>query len=122
VPESAIAQLEALAKRLVQALDKSLLGLILHGSAASSGFEVERSDLDVLAVVDNDLSPMQLQTIGQGILLISNQPHPLEFSIVSKADLDNWSHPCNHMFHYGEDTRKSFAEGRFKPEAPTDIV
>jgi len=120
VPETATAQLEALAQLLQKTLEKSLLGLILHGSAASAGFEIERSDLDVLAIVDSQLTPLQCETIGEGILLLSNEPHPFEFSIVGKVDLDNWSHPCNHLFHYGEDKRESFAAGGFQPEVQAD--
>ncbi len=113
VPETAIAQLEALAQLLQQTLETSLLGLILHGSAASAGFEVERSDLDVLAIIDGQLTRMQRESIGKGMLSISNEPHPLEFSVVAKRDLDNWSHPCIHQFHYGEDKREQFSEGSY---------
>ncbi|NKB31471.1 MAG: DUF4111 domain-containing protein [Pseudomonadales bacterium] len=120
VPETAIAQLEALTQLLQQTLHKSLLGLILHGSAASAGFEVERSDLDVLAIIDSELTHMQHQTVGEGMLWISNEPHPLEFSIIVKEDLDNWSHPCKHVFHYGEDKREAFSVGRFKPDVLAD--
>ena len=120
MPESATTQLEALAQLLQQTLEKSLLGLILHGSAASAGFEIERSDLDVLAIIDGQLTPMQRETIGEAILLISNEPHPLEFSVVAQQDLDKWVHPCKHQFHYGEDTREQFSEGRYKPEALAD--
>lgn len=120
VPETAAAQLEALAQLLQQTLEKSLFGLILHGSAASAGFEIERSDLDVLAIIDGQLTPMQRETIGKAILVISNEPHPLEFSVVEKRELDNWSHPCKHQFHYGEDKRDQFSEGSFKPEGPRD--
>jgi len=120
VPESAAAQLEALAQLLQQTLEKSLLGLILHGSAASAGFEFERSDLDVLAIINGQLTPTQRETIGNGILSISNEPHPLEFSVVGKQELDNWLHPCKYQLHYGEDKRKQFSEGFFKPNVPTD--
>lgn len=120
IPESAITQLEALAEQLQLTLEESLLGLILHGSAASSGFEIERSDLDVLAIVDGQLTPLQREKIGKAILLISNEPHPLEFSVVAKQDLDKWVHPCKHQFHYGEDKREQFSTGRYKPEASAD--
>ncbi len=120
VPETATAQLEALVQLLQQTLETSLLGLILHGSAASAGFEVERSDLDVLAIIDGQLTQIQRESIGKGVLLISNEPHPLEFSVVAKRDLDNWSHPCIHQFHYGEDKRERFSEGSFKPKVSRD--
>lgn len=108
MPETATTQLEALSQLLQKTLDKTLLGLILHGSAASAGFEVERSDLDVLAIIDGQLTPLQRETIGKAVLSISNEPHPLEFSVVSEQDLDKWTHPCKHQFHYGEDQRERF--------------
>lgn len=120
LPETAVAQLEALAQLLQKTLEKSLLGFILHGSAASSGFEIERSDLDLLAIVDGQLTPLQQETIGKGLLLVSNKPHPIEFSVIGKQELDNWSHPCTHQFHYGEDKRIQISEGSFSPGEPKD--
>jgi len=62
----------------------------------------------------------QRQILGEGMLSVSNKPHPFEFSIVANEDLDNWSHPCKHLFHYGEYKRKSFVAGEFKPDSLTD--
>lgn len=59
IQESATTQLEALAQLLQQTFENSLLGLILHGSAASAGFEVERSDIDVLAIINGELKASQ---------------------------------------------------------------
>lgn len=120
LPISAKAQLDALPQLLQQTLETSLSGLILHGSASSAGFEVERSDLDVLAIIDGQLTDQHRRTIGNGILEISSEPHPLEFSIVTEQDLQHWTHPCSHQFHYGEEQREAFSEGRFSPEAWVD--
>lgn len=120
LPDSATAQLEALTQLLQQTLDETLLGLILHGSAATAGFDAERSDLDLLAIVQSPLTPTQYEALGKGIVQISNAPHPIEFSIVAKENLDSWSHPCRHLFHYGEDRREQFAGGVFEPTEPSD--
>ena len=74
----------------------------------------------MLAIIDGHLTETQRETIGKAILLISNEPHPLEFSVVAEQDLDKWVHPCKHHFHYGEDQRRRFLEGRYKPEAQAD--
>jgi len=77
---------------------KKLLRLILHGSAASAGFEVERSDLDILAIIKGPLTPMHRATLGQAMLSVSNDPHPSEFSMVREQELQKWEHPCEHQF------------------------
>ena len=119
IPPSAVEQLQRLCDLLRQSLP-TLAGVILHGSAASAGFEPDRSDLDVLAVVNADPKEQELAQVGKGILLISGDPHPLEFSIVSNHALVNWQHPCPHLFHFGEGHRDRFESARFLPQSPTD--
>ena len=119
IPPSAVNQLQRLCDLLGQSLP-TLRGVILHGSAASSGFEPGRSDLDVLAIVDADPDAQELGQVGEGILKISGDPHPLEFSIVSHDALVSWQHPCPHIFHFGEGHRERFESARFLPESPTD--
>ena len=94
--------------------------MILHGSAASSGFDPARSDLDVFAIVDEKLDEKQFARVGSVILSISGDPHPLEFSIVTLDSLVNWKRPCPHLMHFAEKKRSRFEEGMFTPESPTD--
>lgn len=119
VPPGTADQLQRLCDLLTQSLPR-LGGVILHGSAASDGFEPGRSDLDVLAVVDDLPDEQQLAQLGRGILTISLDPHPIELSILSRQALAGWQHPCRHLFHFGEDLRARFESGRFLPESPTD--
>jgi streptomycin 3"-adenylyltransferase len=119
IPPSAVDQLQRLCDLLRQSLP-TLAGVILHGSAASAGFEPDRSDLDVLAIVNADPDRFELARVGKGILMISGDPHPLEFSIVSRHALMNWQHPCPHLFHFGEGHQERFESARFLPESPTD--
>ena len=118
-PQSATPQLDRLCL-LLQETVPSLAGLILHGSAATSGFEANRSDLDLLAITDSPLTTTQLQILGAGILDISIDPHPLEFSVITNHDLANWSHPFPHQFHFSEDHREDFEAGEFAPQSSTD--
>lgn len=120
LPESAIHQLDQLAALLETELADTLLGILLHGSAATAGFYVDRSDLDLLAIVVRPLVQPERDQIGAGLLAISNSPHPIEISIVSQAALDSWNHPCAHQFHFGEDHRARFSAGRTAPESATD--
>jgi streptomycin 3"-adenylyltransferase len=118
-PPSAVGQLQRLCDLLRQSLPE-LVGAILHGSAASAGFEPDRSDLDVLAIVSTDPDKQKLVQVGKGILMISNDPHPLELSIVSHGALVSWQHPCPHLFNFGEDHRERFESSQFLPQSPTD--
>ena len=118
-PPSAADQLQRLCDLLTRSLP-TLAGVVLHGSAASSGFEPDRSDLDVLAVVNADPEEQELAQVGKGILRISGDPHPLELSIVSNHALANWRHPCPHLFHFGEGLRARFESARYLPQSPTD--
>ncbi len=120
IPPTAIDQLRRLCRLLDRSLS-SLNGVILHGSAATSGFESTRSDLDVFAIVDKrDLDHQEMSQVGTGILAISGDPHPLEFSIVARHSLVNWQHPCPHLMHFGEEKRARYEQGVFGPQSPTD--
>jgi len=119
IPPTAVDQLQRLCDLLRQSLP-TLAGVILHGSAASAGFEADRSDLDVLAIVNDDPDEEELAQVGKEVLLISGDPHPLEISIVSLHALVNWQHPCPYLFHFGEGHRKRFEAGHFLPKTQTD--
>jgi predicted nucleotidyltransferase len=67
IPSTAIDQLQRLCDLLCQSLS-TLCGVILHGSAASAGFEPDRSDLDVLAIVNAVPDEQELIRVGEGIL------------------------------------------------------
>lgn len=122
---TAIGQLEQLVEALTQA-SLPMAGLILHGSAAMSGFEPGRSDLDVLAIVASPLDSAGREAIGAAVLGISGRPHPLEISVLLEADLSPWIHPCRHEFHFGESLRQRFERASpggepFATETPTDV-
>lgn len=120
LPNAATAQLTALVDLFRRSLGSRLEGVILHGSAATSGFDPKRSDLDLLVIVRGAISLADRAVLGAGLLEISGLPHPVELSVVTQEALSNWTHPCPYEFHFGEDVRPLFAAGRFEPELAAD--
>lgn len=119
LPPSAVDQLRRLCTLLRESLS-TLEAAILHGSAATAGFDPGRSDLDVLVIVNGDPSREDLARTGQAFLTISGNPHPLEASVILMSDLENWRHPCPHLLHFGEEERGRFESGMIAPLAATD--
>lgn len=119
IPPSAVIQLRRLCSLLRRSLT-TLEGVILHGSAATTGFEPGRSDLDVLAIVSGNTDAEELAQAGRGILTISADPHTLEISVVALRHLKNWRHPCPHLLHFGEEQRARYESGEFAPLSETD--
>jgi len=111
-----LAQLCRLLEETLPSLDR----VVLHGSAASAGFEADRSDLDVLVIVKANPGRHDLAQVGNGILSISGHPYPLELSIISSGSLSNWRHPCPHLLHFSEELRERYQSGLFVPNSPTD--
>jgi streptomycin 3"-adenylyltransferase len=113
-------QLIALADGLQDTLGSALRGALLHGSAAMSGFEAARSDLDVLVIVDGRLTARQRTALATALLRLSATPHPVELSVVTTAALAAWRHPCPYEFHFGEGQRLRIARGEVAPQSVGD--
>ena len=84
---------QALAARLSGILGEGLLGVYLHGSAALGGWNVERSDVDVLAVSKRKLTLSEKGLVA-GTLTAPDCSVPgagLEFSLMTEASLKDLS-------------------------------
>ncbi|MCT4784733.1 aminoglycoside adenylyltransferase domain-containing protein [Exiguobacterium aestuarii] len=101
----------------VKAIDEFLptvQHLYIHGSLAMGGFHPKRSDVDLLLVVSNALTREERQKCIDCCLLYSNEPYPLELSILTTAQLEDWCHPSPFEFHYSEGWRSRFEEASRK--------
>lgn len=97
----------------VRAIDKFLptvQHIYIHGSLAMGGFHPKRSDVDLLLVVSNALTREERQKLIDCCLSYSNEPYPLELSIMTMAQLKDWYHPSPFEFHYSEGWRSRFEE------------
>lgn len=111
------AQLNGFVAALQQTLAAKLLAVYLHGSLAMGGFNPERSDIDLLVVVE-PLTQLERRELGELVLAHSNQPRPLEISFVTPAGLADTTYPLPLEFHFSEDWRPRFvaelADGRWQ--------
>lgn len=119
LPPSTVPQLRSLCILLERTLT-NVRAVVLHGSAATAGFDPHRSDLDILVIVDVDQAHAKLAYLASGLLDLSNRPHPIELSIVTQRALERWVHPCPYLFHFGEELRGRFDAGDILPETPAD--
>lgn len=94
-------QLTKLTSALTSILGENLHAVYLHGSAALGSFHPGSSDLDLLILTADPLTPTQRRQLGDTALRLSGNPHPLEFSVLSRADLAA-PFPRPYQFHYSE--------------------
>ncbi len=120
VPDEALKTLQILQRRL----GKTLLAAYLHGSAVASGLR-EKSDVDLLAIIDDPLSRQTRLDLSSDLLAASGHHpvdrlgrRPVELIILRSADLTCLSYPARAEFIYGEWLRPAFESGAV-PEAET---
>ncbi|WP_298491289.1 aminoglycoside adenylyltransferase family protein [uncultured Maritimibacter sp.] len=114
------AQIQSALLILHRCLDDALLGVYLHGSAVSGGLQPQ-SDIDLLAVVQSELSDGQRSGLLLDLLCLSGR-HPavpggdrcLEVMVFCQAELKRSDYPARAEFVYGEWLREAFEAG----EAP----
>ncbi|MCM2505549.1 DUF4111 domain-containing protein [Aureimonas altamirensis] len=118
VPAEASSALPLLKHRL----GKSLSAVYLHGSAVAAGLR-KRSDVDLIAVVDDALPASIRADLSSDLLTVSGHypfdslgRRPLEVIIFRRADLECLPYPARAEFVYGEWLRTALESGAI-PEA-----
>ncbi|HZG54895.1 nucleotidyltransferase domain-containing protein [Paenibacillus sp.] len=107
-PEATKVQVDRLTQLLREAFGASLLGVVLHGSLSTDSFQPERSDLDLLAVVEGAASEEAKRSLALGLLALSGAPHPVDLYVCGASELRTWRQPCRYAFHYAEAWRQRF--------------
>jgi streptomycin 3"-adenylyltransferase len=107
-PESIKQQVNDFVGAVSRSFGDNLVGAYLHGSLAMGCFNPERSDLDLLFVVRDSLSPQMKRDFARLCLERSGQPSPMELSFVRQATLRPWQYPTPYEFHFSEDWRERF--------------
>jgi predicted nucleotidyltransferase len=98
-------QLNALVLHLQEILKTNLIGIYLHGSLAMGCFNPQRSDIDLLVLTHWNLTPHIRSFVAQALLTLSGFLAPVELSVLKRADLHPWRHPCPYDFHFSESWR-----------------
>ena len=83
-------------------LHTKLTGVYLHGSLAFGCFTWETSDIDFLAVVNDDLTHPEKNAIISALLELNKQAPPkgIEMSIVTEETCRNFTYPTPFLLHF----------------------
>lgn len=114
-------QIQSALEILRRVLGDALLGVYLHGSAVSGGLKPQ-SDIDLLAVVERELTEDQRDELLTELLRLSGRhpavpggPRCLEVMVFCRSALARADFPARAEFVYGEWLRDAFEAG----ERPT---
>jgi predicted nucleotidyltransferase len=112
-------QLDSIVKLCRVYLSDGLTGVYLHGSLAMNCFNPDRSDLDILVVVQGRISPDKKMAIIKELMKISLAPSPVEISFLIKDRLQVENKAIPYDLHYSESWRKRYVE---KITQPLDLI
>lgn len=101
-------QIETLITGVLRVLGEDLHGVYAHGSLALGCFNPQRSDIDLLAVIDQPLPATMRRELARLMLQHSLQPRPIEISLLARSRLEPWQHPTPYEFHFSEDWRDRY--------------
>jgi streptomycin 3"-adenylyltransferase len=96
----------------------SLLAVFLHGSLATGSFFRPKSDVDLVAVVDDSLHPETRRAVAVDLLdAFDHRPivGGVEVSIVLRRSLDPFVHPLPYEFHFSESWADDIRRGGSGP-------
>lgn len=97
-------------------LKDSFIGMYIHGSLSLGQFNEKISDIDIIVVVSSPIPINERYSIIKELLLISNQPHAIEISYITKEVLDNWVYPPLFELHYSEGWRERCSQAISKDD------
>lgn len=110
-------QIQSVLEVLRRRLGDALLGAYLHGSAVSGGLRPQ-SDIDLIAVVESELTGNQRRELLSDLLRLSGRhpavpegPRCLEVIVFHRSGLARGDYPARAEFVYGEWLRESFEAG-----------
>jgi len=86
-------------------LQSNLIGVYLHGSLTMDSYFPPKSDIDIIAVVNEKLKPSLAKSLNMAILNYSDTRETigdLEFSIITKNTAKNIPQNMPYEIHYGE--------------------
>jgi streptomycin 3"-adenylyltransferase len=120
----AVSFAQQLAMELGVILGDDLVGVYLHGSGATGGFNPDRSDIDLLVVSQQSLAAEQRRAVAELLLARSGAPYPVELTLLTTQQLQPWRHPTPFEFHFSERWRASLtqqlADGELSSRVLTD--
>lgn len=120
VPNQALQVAEA----IEDLFENQIIGIYLYGSAILGGLHIN-SDVDILVIVNQDLTEETRNELTNRLMLLSgkigckNLNRPLEVTIINQNDIVPWQFPPKCEFMYGEWLREQMEAGDI-PQACSD--
>lgn len=81
----------------------NLRGVYLHGSLAMGCFNERKSDLDLMIVASQSLSEEDKLNLARLYQPFCEAPAPLELSIMTEQQINNWRHPSPFEFYCSQE-------------------
>lgn len=107
-PSSTKEQINTFIKLVTERLSDNLIGVYLHGSLSMKCFNPEKSDIDLIIVTVKQMNITTKKKIIEELLVLSNNPHPIEVSFIIYDDLKEWKYPTPFDLHYSEAWRNLY--------------
>ena len=95
-------QLDNTVNGLSSLLKTNLLGIYLNGSMVFNSFDEERSDIDMIGIINNFLSVEEKIELGSLLLSLHRKPCPLEIILIAKEHLIPWQYPPVSHFYFSD--------------------
>ena len=97
-----ISLLSTIAQQYRQILCENLVGIYVHGSIAFGCFNWDRSDIDVIIVVNNPISQQIKLQLLQVLIKLSDKAPPkgIEMSVVLKQYCEHFIYPTPYELHF----------------------
>ena len=93
-------------------LGTDLTGVYLHGSMAMGGFHVDKSDIDLIVVVESDMADVQKMDFMKGVVRL-NERGPakgLEISVVKREVCKPFVYPTPFELHFSKIHLQAFLD------------
>jgi len=117
IPKEATQALEI----VLELFKSKTVGVYLYGSAVMGGLRVN-SDVDVLVIVNNDLTDAERIKLAHRLMDISGKigntesVRPLEVTVINLKNIVPWSYPPKKEFIYGEWLRDDYEKGKIQKQ------
>ena len=110
--------LDEIINKSKEILGENLIGIYLHGSMAMGCFNPDKSDIDLIIVVEDDISDAQKLALMEHIVLLNRQAprKGLEISVVKRQYCKPFVYPTPFELHFSPMHLKWFQD------APQDYV
>lgn len=109
-PQDVKRQAHLASQYLQDYLKDALTGVYVHGSLCLGAFYPERSDLDMLVIINRPLTVDERYRLMVAFLGFHQTPAPIEISVMLQEDLKDWKHPAPYQFHFSGYWRKRYAD------------